>query len=286
MKYFITGILFLFFTYALEAQSFTPKIFCFEDAFLEYHTNDPVFQANLIKKLGFDGMELMGLDGIEEKTMALDKAALQLFMVYIAIDLDSRTPYDSRLFDFIKKMDHKGVSLWLHILSKKIPPSDSAGDALCVPIIQQIADKALQHGVKIALYPHTSFWLENIDDSYRVAEKVNRINVGAVFNLCHYLKVDDKLKLEEKLTRVMPLLSAVSINGADDGETNQMEWDRLIQPLGDGSFNVLSVLQILKKNHYTGPIGLQCFGIPGNPEDFLAFSMDSWKSFLSQGLKD
>ena len=201
MKYFITGILFLFFTYALEAQSFTPKIFCFEDAFLEYHTSDPLFQANLIKKLGFDGMELMGLDGIEEKTMALDKAALQLFMVYIAIDLDSRTPYDSRLFDFIKKMDHKGVSLWLHILSKKIPPSDSAGDALCVPIIQQIADKALQHGVKIALYPHTSFWLENIDDSYRVAEKVNRINVGAVFNLCHYLKVDDKLKLEEKLTR-------------------------------------------------------------------------------------
>jgi len=278
LKFFITSIIFLFFTSTLEAQSFTPKFFCFEDAFLEYHTNDPVFQANLIKKLGFDGMEIMGLDGIEEKTAALDKAALQLFMVYIAIDLDSRTPYDSRLFDFIKKMDHKGVSLWLHILSKKIPSSD--------PIIQQIADMAIQHGVKIALYPHTGFWLENIDDSYRVAEKVNRRNVGAVFNLCHYLKVDDNLKLEEKLTRVMPLLSAVSINGADDGETNQMEWDRLIQPLGDGSFNVLSVLQILKKNHYAGPIGLQCYGIKGNPEDFLARSMQRWKYFTTEGLKD
>jgi sugar phosphate isomerase/epimerase len=286
LKFFITSIIFLFFTSTLEAQSFTPKFFCFEDAFLEYHTNDPVFQANLIKKLGFDGMEIMGLDGIEEKTAALDKAALQLFMVYIAIDLDSRTPYDSRLFDFIKKMDHKGVSLWLHILSKKIPSSDGAGDAFCVPIIQQIADMAIQHGVKIALYPHTGFWLENIDDSYRVAEKVNRRNVGAVFNLCHYLKVDDNLKLEEKLTRVMPLLSAVSINGADDGETNQMEWDRLIQPLGDGSFNVLSVLQILKKNHYAGPIGLQCYGIKGNPEDFLARSMQRWKYFTTEGLKD
>ena len=286
MKFFITSIIFLFFTSTLEAQSFTPKFFCFENAFLEYHTNDPVFQANLIKKLGFDGMEIMGLDGIEEKTAALDKAALQLFMVYIAIDLDSRTPYDSRLFDFIKKMDHKGVSLWLHILSKKIPSSDGAGDAFCVPIIQQIADMAIQHGVKIALYPHTGFWLENIDDSYRVAEKVNRRNVGAVFNLCHYLKVDDNLKLEEKLTRVMPLLSAVSINGADDGETNQMEWDRLIQPLGDGSFNVLSVLQILKKNHYAGPIGLQCYGIKGNPEDFLARSMQRWKYFTTEGLKD
>jgi hypothetical protein len=286
LKYLINSILLLFFTCTLEAQSFTPKIFCFEDAFLEYHTNDPVFQANLIKKLGFDGMELMGLDGIEEKTMALDKAALQLFMVYIEIDLDSRTPFDSRLFDFIKKMDHKGVSLWLHILSKKIPSSDSRGDAFCVPIIQQIADMAIQHGVKIALYPHTGFWLENIDDSYRIAEKVNRRNVGAVFNLCHYLKVDDNLKLEEKLTRVMPLLSAVSINGADDGETNQMEWDRLIQPLGDGSFNVLSVLQILKKNHYAGPIGLQCYGIKGNPEDFLARSMQRWKYFITEGLKD
>lgn len=263
-----------------------PKFFCFEDAFLEHHTNDPKYQASLIKKLGFDGMEIMGLDGIEEKMVELDKAALQLYMVYIAIDIDSQTPFDARLIDFIKKVDHKGVSLWLHILSKKIPSSDSRGDALCIPIIQQIADTAQEHGVKIALYPHTGFWLETIDDSYRVTQKVNRRNVGAVFNLCHFLKVDDKIKLEEKLTRVIPLLIAVSINGADDGQTNQMEWDRLIQPLGNGSFNVLSVLQILKKNHYTGPIGLQCFGIPGNPEDFLARSMDTWKSFVTKGLKD
>ncbi len=286
MKFFIPGIFFLLCICTLKAQPFKPKFFCFEDAFLEHHTHDPKYQASLIKKLGFDGMEIMGLDGIEEKMVELDKATLQLFMVYIAIDIDSKTPFDARLLDFIKKADHKGISLWLHILSKKIHSSDSAGDALCIPIIQQIADTAQQHGVKIALYPHTGFWLETIDDSYRVAQKVNRRNVGAVFNLCHYLKVDDKVKLEEKLIRVIPLLSAVSINGADDGETNQMQWDRLIQPLGKGTFNVLSVLQILKKNHYTGPIGLQCFGIPGNPEDFLAFSMDSWKSFLSQGLKD
>jgi sugar phosphate isomerase/epimerase len=281
MKNYILLFVFLF-TFSAESfsQPFQPRFFCFEDAFLDQHTNDPVFQTKLLKDLGFDGMELMGLDRMDEKLAALNHQNLQLFMVYISVSLEKPEHFDPRLFDFIKKVKNKGVTLWLHILSDQLKPSDQAGDALCVPIIQEIADFALKYGVNVALYPHTNFWLEKLEDSVRLTKKINRSNVGAVFNLCHFLKADEKDRLEEKLVQAIPYLKAVSINGADDGVTNQMEWDRLIQPLGKGSFDVLKVLQILKDKHYTGPVGLQCYAIPGKPEEFLKVSMATWKEYI------
>ncbi len=277
-------LLFIFLTFSSSgsfSQAFHPQFFCFEDAFLEQHTNDPVFQTKLLKDYGFDGMELMGLDRMDEKLVALDQQKLQLFMVYIRIDLEKEEHFDPRLFDFIRKVQNKGVTLWLHILSEKLKPSDTVGDEQCVPIIQQIADFALEYGVNVALYPHTNFWLEKMDDSVRLTRKINRRNVGAVFNLCHFLKADEKNRLEEKLVNAIPFLAAVSINGADDGATGEMGWDRLIQPLGKGSFDVLNVLKILKENHFSGPIGLQCYAIPGKPEEFLKISAETWKKYLN-----
>ena len=278
------SILFLLLFIQLKSfpQSFNPKFFCFEDAFLKVHADDPTFQAKLVKDLGFDGMELMGLDHMDERLAALDQQHLQLFMVYIRVDLEKNPAYDLRLHDFIKMVKNKGVTLWLRILSEKLKPSDSAGDELCVQIIRELADFAADYNVKIALYPHIRSWLEKVDDSVRLTQKINRRNVGAVFNLCHYLKADEKELLKEQLIRAIPYLAAVSINGVDDGDTNQMEFDRLIQPLGMGSFDVLNVLQILKDNHYSGPIGLQCYNIPGKPEEFLKTSAESWKNYLKQ----
>ncbi|MDO9579386.1 MAG: sugar phosphate isomerase/epimerase [Bacteroidales bacterium] len=246
------------------------------------HTNDPGFQAKLMKELGFDGMELMGLDQIGEKLAELDQQKLQLFMVYIRIDLEKPQHFDPRMFSFIREVKNKGVTLWLHILSEKLKPSDPAGDSLCVPIIREIADFANDYGVNVALYPHVNFWLEKVDDSVRLTKKINRRNVGAVFNFCHYLKGDEKNLLEEKLVKAIPYLAAVSVNGADDGSTSQMGWDRLIQPLGKGSFDVLKVLQILKNNRYSGPGGLQCYSISGKPEDFLKISIAGWKDYLKK----
>ena len=129
---------------------------------------------------------------------------------------------------------------------KNIGPSDPVGDEICVPIIQKLADFADNYNVRIALYPHSRFWLEKVGDSVRLTQKIDRKNVGAVFNLCHFLKTDDRNSIEKRLKESIPYLAAVSINGADDGETKEMDWSRLIQPLGKGSFDVLSILRILK----------------------------------------
>lgn len=281
-----TSLLFLLFliilSQSINAQSFNPSLFCFEDAFLLSKNYTFEDQVKLLKNLGFDGIELEGLDNYEEKLNILDKYHLKVFMVYIQIDLEKGDPYDTRLPDFIRRVNGKGVTLWLHIHSEKYGPSDPAGDALCVPILQKLADFARTNNVNLALYPHSRFWLEKVGDSVRLTQKADRDNLGAVFNLCHFLKTDTRDSLEMKLIKSIPYLSAVSINGADDGNTSDMEWSRLIQPLGEGSFDVLNILRLLNINNYKGPVGLQCYDIKGDPAVFLKTSVNTWESYLKE----
>jgi sugar phosphate isomerase/epimerase len=281
-----SGIISFFIVFSLSlsiyGQRFDPDFFCFEDAFLltkKYSFED---QVSLLKGLGFDGIELEGLEGAGEKLGILNRTDFPVYMVYVQIDLEKEEPYSPELFDFIKKVRDRGVTLWLHIHSEKFTPSDPEGDRLSVPIIQKLADYAREYNVKIALYPHSRFWLEKVEDSVRLTEKINRQNVGAVFNLCHFLKTDERNKIEEKLINAIPFLAAVSINGADDGNTNDMDWSRLIKPLGDGTFDVLKILRILRDHNYKGTIGLQCYNIAGEPSEFLARSMKTWDSYIKE----
>lgn len=283
MKIYVISFCLIFvLSESLQAQTFHPKFFCFEDAFLKVNTDSIDYQTSLISKLGFDGMELMGLDNIDKKYKSLSDHKLQLFMVYIQIDLEKEQPFDTRLPEFITNMKDRGVTLWLHIHSEKYSQSDPLGDEACVSVIQNLADYANEYNVNIALYPHTGFWLEKVEDAVRLTMKINRRNVGAVFNLCHFLKADEKDLLESRLKKAIPYLAAVSINGADDGNTNKLDWSRLIQPLGKGSYDVMKLLRILKENNYRGPVGLQCFNIPGDPADFLKFSIETWNKYLKE----
>jgi sugar phosphate isomerase/epimerase len=263
-----------------RSQAFIPDFFCFEDAFLLSPGMSFESQVSLLKDLGFNGMEMEGLDNADEKLRILDRSGVILTMVYIQIDIDKPQPYDPRLDEFIKKISNRGVTLWLHVHSDRYGPSDMTGDEACAAVIGRLADYAGSYGVNIALYPHTGFWLEKVGDSVRLTKKIGRKNVGAVFNLCHYLKADERKALEIRLKEAIPYLAAVSINGADDGATSEMDWSRLIQPLGSGTFNVRNILLILKKSNFKGPVGLQCYDIKGNPSEFLKQSITTWQGWL------
>ena len=52
----------------------------------------------------------------------------------------------------------------------------------------------------------------------------------------------------------------MSINGADRDAAGT-GWDRLIQPLGSGTYDMLPLLRKLAKLGYAGPIGLQGYGL-------------------------
>jgi hypothetical protein len=103
-----------------------------------------------------------------------------------------------------------------------------------------------------------------------------------MFNLCHWLRVSKDHDYRPLLAQAMPRLWAVSINGADEFDAKP-GWAHYIQPLGRGSFDMFTFLKTLRQFGYTGPIGLQCYGIQGDVADPLAESIKAWRAY-SYGL--
>ena len=236
---------------------------------------NPDQRVALLKKLGYDGMEYNGFNGLKEIVDALDRHGLRLFTIYTPVNLDEgQAKYDPKLKESLEIIKDRDVVLELHVHSTKYKKSDPAGNGRAVAILREMADLAAPKDVRLAIYPHYGFWGETVEDSIRVAEKVNRPNVGSIFNLCHWLRVGGK-DYESVLAKAKPTLFAVSVNGA---ETSGTDWKALIQPLGRGGFDTYSLLKVVKKAGYDGPIGLQTYGVPGAPQMHLGQSMKAWRT--------
>jgi len=282
MKTPVCIVLMIGFLLHASAQDFSPDFFVYEWGLRKAQSENPEYWAELVEKAGFDGMELMGLEKADSMLPALKKKGLKLYTLYIGIDLDAEVPYDADLKDYIRKWDGDVPYLWLHVHSKRYKPSDPAGDQRCMEIVSELAKFAEPSGLKLVFYPHINQWLEKVSDGVRLAKKLNLDNVGTSFHLAHFLMKDNTDQLKETLSQAMPYLFLVSINGADDGDTHRMEWPRIVQPLGRGSYDVYHVLELLKELGYSNPIGLQCYSIEGKAEEFLMYSAASWKGYLQK----
>jgi sugar phosphate isomerase/epimerase len=239
---------------------------------------DVTEQAALLKELGYDGLGHLWLDGLEERVKSLEGTGLRLFQLCLRVNLSKdKAPYDPRLKELIPLL--KGQRSQLTLIMSGLPPSDESGDARAVEIVREIADLAQAQEAQVILYPHTNDWMERVEDGVRVAKKVNRPNVGTMFNLCHWLKVDGKSDLRVLLGDAMPHLFAVSVHGADKAEAVQSGDGNWIQALGQGSYDVGAFLKLLEELKYTGPVGLQCYGIQGDARTHLTQSIAAWKRY-------
>ena len=240
-------------------------------------------QAEMLKELGYDGVGHLWLDHVAERLKTLDEAGLKLYQITIVVDVaPGKQPYDPRLKDVLPLLKGRGVQFVMLMNGAK--PSDPAVDPRGVEILREMSDLARDSGSQLLLYPHVSCWVERIEDAVRVAEKVDRPNVGVMFNLCHWLRVDKQRDYRPLLKQAMPRLWAVSINGADQFDP-QPGWAHYLQPLDKGSFDVGCLLKTLKELGYKGPIGLQCYGIGGDAREHLSRSMAAWRK-LRENLKD
>lgn len=268
--------------FSLSAQNkreITNPFFVFNNAFVkEGITALPVErQAGVLKKWGFDGIETKETAGLLEYVAAMKKEGLRVYANYLRIDIEKPNPYLSSWKEVMPKLKGTDMILWVHIHSDVYKPSDEAADSKVVPILRELADLAKPYGVKIAIYPHVWFLAQTTEDSYRLAQKTNRDNVGTVFNLCHFLKTMPEERIVEQIELVLPKLFAVSICGADGGDTENMDWDRLIQPLGKGNFDTYRIVEYLIDRGYKGPIGLQCYNLKGEPSAYLPQSGEAWQ---------
>ena len=236
-------------------------------------------QAKMLKGLGFDGVGHIWLDKVAERLKSVDDVGLKLFQITMTVEVGpDKEPFDKRFKETLSLVNGRRVQFCLIVNGMK--PSDVSVDPHAVEVLQKMSDLAKGTDAQLLLYPHLSSWIERIEDANRVTEKVNRPNVGVMFNLCHWLRVDKSREYRSLLKTSMPRLWAVSINGADNFD-DKPGWEHYIQPLDVGTFDVAALLSMLRELGYKGPIGLQCYGIGGDAREHLARSITAWRKFSS-----
>ena len=242
---------------------------------------EPAECAQVLADLGYAGL------GGRPATAKAHAAALQskglvFFNGYHVTNFGyGQTELPADLAKAVDDLAGTGSTLWLGINKVAFPAGVRAGpeygDTIVVPQLKQLLAYAKPKGVKVSLYPHTGFWAAQFEVCLRVANKVDDPNLGVTFNLCHWLKVEgserDSLPL---IKEALPRLNFITINGADTGDTQKLGWDKLIQPLGRGSYDVGAFVAKTRAAGYRGPFGFQGFGIKMDSKELLKETMEGW----------
>jgi len=252
--------------------------------FFAMNTCSPKEHLALLKELGYAGYSWVPSGDMRAEGEGAHSRGLKMFAVYTSSFLN-KDKLDGDQAALITSLKDSETVIWLTIRSDVFTRSDEAGDSVAVPALQAMADHAASNNVRIALYPHTyfsdpqnHFWVERIQDAVRLAKKVNRPNFGVTFNLCHCLMVGDEAKIPDLLADAGKYLFLVTVNGADTG-AGGTGWGRLIRPLDEGTLDLLPILKKLRELGYSGPIGLQGFGVNASPADNLKRSWEAWRKF-------
>lgn len=272
-----------FFIIACSTEKELDNIFyCFNNG-VRTLPNAPVgfeAQAALVKRLGYDGLAGHGEDNYYELRAAMDKVEIEMPEIYIAMSIvDGKITYHEGLKKIMEHSKYRDLLVALHLHADEFMGNKDEADELFVEGIRDLANFAAPLNIKIAIYHHVNFYCETLEHAMSLAERINRKNAGITLNLCHLLKVEGENGWEEKVLAALPQLFMVSINGADSGNTKEMGWDQLIQPLGEGSFDTYKLVKLLKDNGYDGKFGLQCYNIKQDCEVALTKSIQTWKEY-------
>ncbi|MCX6225401.1 MAG: sugar phosphate isomerase/epimerase [Bacteroidia bacterium] len=246
-------------------------------------------KAKFLKSIGYDGLEGMGYRNFFELKNALDQENLLMPANYVELNFEAGEKLKSTSADEIKAMiraSAKGSVIYFHLHSNSYANDKESGDQVVTVMLRELSDYAAPFGVNMCVYPHVTLYCETVSHSVRLCRLVDRKNFGAAMNLCHLLKVEGSEGIDAKVAEFAPYLFAVNICGADDGDTRNFNWDRLIQPLGEGSFDTYRFVKSLRDNGYTGPIGLQCYNLKGDALKTLTRSLEIWKSYKNSYTED
>ena len=242
---------------------------------------EPTVCAQVLAELGYAGLGGRPATA-KAHADALKAKGLVFFNGYHVASFPSgQAELPADLAQAVDGLAGTGGTLWLAInkvelpLGLRMPPE--YGDTVVVPQLRQLVAYARTKGVKISLYPHAGFWAAQFETCMRVASKVDDPNLGVTFNLCHWLKVEgserDPLSL---IKEALPRLNFITINGTDAGDTQNLGWDKLIQPLGRGTYDVGSFVAKARAAGYRGPFGFQGYGIKMEPKELLKETMVGW----------
>ena len=235
-------------------------------------------QAQTVKELGYNGI---GYNYTTPQAAAqwqreLRQRGLKLFSLYFFAfpDKPQAQRYPAGLRETIQQLKGSDTIIWMTLRETK-DRKKTGYDDVCVKMVDEVADWAKQSGLKVALYPHTGFYVATAEEAVRIVKQVNRPDVGVTVNLCHELMQNNASRLPQIVREAAPHLLLVTINGADAGGKP----GGYIQRLDQGNYDMGGFLRLLHEVGYQGPIGLQCYAIKGDARENLEKSIAAWKRY-------
>jgi len=249
--------------------------------------DEPEDVAATLQRLGYTG--LGGQPGDFRTPAALAARGLRFTTAYLAPELgEGGSLVTPTLRAWLAEVRAHRPVLWVALRrvrdreGRALPGDSPAAQAIALAQLRELAAVAAAHDATVSLYPHAGFWLERFAAAVHLARAAEVPVLGVTFNLCHWLKVDGAERDPEPLWRdALPLLQCVTINGADAGDTRSLGWDRLIQPLDRGTYDVRRVVTRLRELGYRGPIGFQGFGIREDRDAVLGRSIAAWRAWTA-----
>ncbi len=247
-----------------------PELFAFDNG-VGRASWTPEQQANTLRELGYGGISYNYTNpgDLEAWVKTFRKHGLKIYGLYVHTYVDRPVAVDPSFKEAIRHLKGADTVIWMTVSTVKDKKRNYDPEA--VRNVQMMADLAKEQGLRVALYPHAGFYVASAADSARIIRLAGRDNAGASINLCHEFITGNGGRLEETLRDVAPIATLVSINGVDAAGGKH------ILRLDQGNFDLAGYLAKLRSAGYGGPIGLQCYNLPGDPRENLRASMEAWR---------
>ena len=81
------------------------------------------------------------------------------------------------------------------------------------------------------------------------------------------------------------MTSSPSINGAAANLGQGWDNQNYIKLLGDGGYDVATLLRALAEVRYIGPVGIQYYALKGDPRANLEVSMQAWRTLAGAAVR-
>jgi sugar phosphate isomerase/epimerase len=244
--------------------------------------------------LGYDGGHLLvdrGDPDAWDRAHAIARlrhdTGLPVLSAYTAVNLSRPQPPGARSVVDTLDLLEPGDTLELALLvGWRVDQSDPTHDALAIDWLGRLLDQARPRGVRLALYPHTNFWLERIDDALRIADALDDPALGITVSGLHWYALNDG-DLDHQLARVGRRLFRAHVSGSRPRPPGQQAGLPVtVEPVGQGDFPLRAFHDALDRVGYAGPIGFVGHDMDGHPDDHLRQSLAAWRAVEAQAAPD
>jgi sugar phosphate isomerase/epimerase len=250
----------------------------------------PLEQVHMVKEAGYDDYYVTDAvtkyDRSLEIQSASNAAGLGLNAAFNNFNVSSApTPEALQNLERVLAGLHAPTRFEISLLCGEFGEhtGDASKDGMALAWLKPIAALLETHGIQGSLYPHFGFYLETFTDALRLQEKVNSPNLNVIFCGYHFFRVGKEKSFADLFDQAGDRLNAVNLCGTQHLPDPAQEINGLnptIEPLDAGTMDNRVIVKDLINRGYTGPIGIQGYGVNATPKDALQRSYQTLQSYF------